>query len=97
MPMIVAVTVISAALLVFALGMILRARKRAVVSGVEHLVGATTTVSRVEGRDAWVWLDGEIWHARSDEPLAANDPVTVTAIDGLTAVVRKQAVATARE
>ena len=97
MPMIVAVTVFSAALLVFALGMILRARKRAVVSGVEHLVGATTTVSRVEGRDAWVWLDGEIWHARSDAPLAINDPVTVTAIDGLTAVVRKQAVATARE
>ncbi|MEQ8802981.1 MAG: nodulation protein NfeD, partial [Haliea sp.] len=76
MPMIVAVTVFSAGLLVFALGMILRARKRAVVSGVEHLLGATTTVSRVEGRDAWVWLDGEIWHARSDEPLAANDPVT---------------------
>lgn len=97
MPMIVAVTVFSAGLLVFALGMILRARKRAVVSGVEHLLGATTTVSRVEGADAWVWLDGEIWHARSDAPLAADDTVTVTAVDGLTVVVRKQAAASARE
>lgn len=97
MPMIVAFTVFSAALLVFALGMILRARKRAVVSGVEHLVGATATVSRVEDGGAWVWLDGEIWHARSSAPLAAGDTVTVTAIDGLTAVVRKQAAIAARE
>lgn len=97
LPMIVAVTVFSAALLVFALGMILRARKRAVVSGVEHLLGVTATVSRVEGDDAWVWLDGEIWHARSEVPLAADDTVTVIAIDGLTAVVRKQAAVAARE
>lgn len=97
MPMIVAVTVFSVGLLVFALGMILRARRHAVVSGVEYLLGATAKVSRVEGGDAWIWLDGEIWHARSEVPLAANDTVTVTAIDGLTAVVRKQAAVAARE
>ncbi|MDO8860849.1 nodulation protein NfeD [Haliea sp. E1-2-M8] len=97
LPMIVAVTVFSAGLLVFALGMILRSRKRAVVAGVEHLLGATVPVIRVEGGDAWIWLDGESWHARSDTPLAPNDRVTVTAIDGLTAIVRKQAVAAAEE
>lgn len=97
LPMIVAVTVFSAALMIFALGMILRARKQELVSGVEHLLGATTTVTRVEGDDAWVWLEGEIWHARSDVPLVAGDTVTVTAIDGLTAVVRRQAAASAKE
>lgn len=97
MPMIVAVTVFSVGLLVFALGMILRARRHAVVSGVEYLLGATATVSRVEGGDAWVWLDGEIWHARSEVPLAPDDTVTVIAIDGLTAVVRKEAAVAARE
>jgi len=97
MPMIVAVTLFSAGLLVFALGMIMRARRGVVVSGVEHLLGATATVSRVEDGNAWVWLDGESWRARSEVPLAANDTVTVTAIDGLTAVVRKQAATTARE
>lgn len=97
MPMIVAVTVFSVGLLVFALGMILRARRHAVVSGVEYLLGATAKVSRVEGGDAWVWLDGEIWHARSEVPLAPDDTVTVIAIDGLTAVVRKQAAVAARE
>ena len=51
----------------------------------------------VQGEEAWVWLDGEIWHARSDAPLAVNDKVTVGAIDGLTVVVHKQAVATAEE
>jgi len=97
LPMVIAVTAFSAGLLVFALGMILRSRKRAVVSGVEHLLGAMATVSRVQGSDAWVWLDGEIWHARCDAPLAVDDAVTVTAIDGLTAVVRKQAAAAAKE
>ncbi|MFU8763121.1 MAG: NfeD family protein [Haliea sp.] len=97
LPMVIAVTAFSAGLLVFALGMILRSRKRAVVSGVEHLVGVRATVSRVQGDEAWVWLDGEIWHARSDAPLAVDDTVTVTAIDGLTAVVRKQAAAAAKE
>lgn len=97
LPMIVAVTVFSAGLLVFALGMILRGRREPVVSGVEHLLGTTATVSRVQGEEAWVWLDGEIWHARSDAPLAVNDKVTVGAIDGLTVVVHKQAVATAEE
>jgi membrane-bound serine protease (ClpP class) len=97
LPMVIAVTAFSAGLLVFALGMILRSRKRAVVSGVEHLLGAMATVSRVQGSDAWVWLDGEIWHARCDAPLAVDDTVTVTAIDGLTAVVRKQAAVAAKE
>lgn len=86
-PMILAVALFSASLLVFALGMVLRARRAAVVSGVEHLAGQLATVGRVDGEHTWVWLDGELWQARSEQPLAMGDRVRVQAIDGLTAVV----------
>ncbi|MCR9184985.1 MAG: nodulation protein NfeD [Halieaceae bacterium] len=90
MPIVLAVTVFSVGLLVFALGMVLRARKRAVVTGVQRLVGYSTRVARMHDGEPWVWLDGELWHARSDEPLQADVPVVVLAIEGLTAVVRRQ-------
>lgn len=86
-PMILAVTLFSVGLLVFALGMMLRARKAAVVSGVDHLLGQRVTVGRLDGDRAWVWLDGELWQARSEQPLAKGDSVRVDAIDGLVAVV----------
>ncbi|HBM84401.1 MAG TPA: serine protease [Halieaceae bacterium] len=90
MPIVLAVTVFSVGLLVFALGMVLRARKRTVVTGVQRLVGTSTRVARMHDGEAWIWLDGELWHARSDEPLQADVPVVVLAIEGLTAVVRRQ-------
>lgn len=86
-PMILAVALFSAGLLVFALGMVLRARKAAVVSGVDHLLGQLTTVGRVDNGRSWVWLDGELWQARCERPLAQGDRVKVEAIDGLVAVV----------
>jgi membrane-bound serine protease (ClpP class) len=89
LPMIIALTVFSIGLLVFALSMLVKARHRKVVTGTEHLIGSMATVGRVDGVNAWVWLEGELWHARSESPLQLNEQVRVTAIDGLTAVVSK--------
>ncbi|MAZ69861.1 MAG: serine protease [Porticoccus sp.] len=89
LPMIIALTVFSLGLLVFALSMLVKARHRKVVTGTEHLIGSMATVGRVDGVNAWVWLEGELWHARSESPLQLNEQVRVTAIDGLTAVVSK--------
>lgn len=89
LPMIVALTVFSIGLLVFALSMLVKARHRKVVTGTEHLIGTMATVGRVDGASAWVWLEGELWHTRSESPLQLNEQVRVTAIDGLTAVVSK--------
>nr|WP_241263221.1 nodulation protein NfeD [Parahaliea mediterranea] len=89
LPMIIAITVFSAGLLIFALGMLARSRSRALVSGVERLLGQRAVVQRSEGSDAYVWLDGELWHARGDVDLAPEDEVEVTAVDGLTVEVRK--------
>lgn len=89
LPMIIALTAFSVGLLVFALSMLVKARHRTVVTGKEHLIGMTATVGRIDGGEAWVWLDGELWHARTTVPLQLNEQVQVTAIDGLTLEVSK--------
>jgi membrane-bound serine protease (ClpP class) len=89
MPMILGFAVFSAALLVVALGLILKARRRAVVTGLDHLLGSNATVESVRSGVAWVRLDGELWETSCGEPLAADDTVTVDAVDGLTLRVSK--------
>lgn len=89
LPMIVAFALFSAAVLVFALGMILRARRQVVVTGVDHLFGAKATVESINGDVAWVRLDGELWEVDCDQPLAPEDAVTVYAINDLILQVNK--------
>tara|TARA_R110002110_G_scaffold66978_1_gene182998 strand:+ start:88052 stop:89404 length:1353 start_codon:yes stop_codon:yes gene_type:complete len=89
MPMIAAFTLFSVAVLVFALGLILKARRQALVSGVQRLVGSIAPVERVQDGVAWVRLDGELWEARSPAQLAEHDVVCVDSIDGLTLHVTK--------
>jgi membrane-bound serine protease (ClpP class) len=89
MPMIAAFAVTSVAILVFALGMILRARRSAIVTGLDHLFGAVAVVESVEAGIPWVRLDGELWEVACDEALVVKDQVTVNAIEGLTLQVSK--------
>jgi membrane-bound serine protease (ClpP class) len=90
MPMIFAFALFSAGLLAVALGLILRARRQQVVTGPDHLVGAHALVESVNEGVAWVRLDGELWESASDEPLAAEDEVTVDEIDGVVLHVSKR-------
>jgi membrane-bound serine protease (ClpP class) len=89
MPMILAFAAFSAALLIIALGLILKARRQAVVTGPDHLLGARAEVEVMRGDRAFVRLDGELWQALSDQPLAPHDTVTVDAIDGVVLRVSK--------
>lgn len=89
MPMIVAFAAFSAVLLIIALGLILKARRQAVVTGPGHLLGSTAEVEVMRGDRAFVRLDGELWQALSDQPLAPHDTVTVDAIDGVVLRVSK--------
>lgn len=89
LPIIIGVALFSAGLLVFALGLIVRARRQEVVSGMEHLFGASAVVESVEAGRARVRLEGELWSAVCDEGLAPNDRVSVESIDGVTLRVRK--------
>jgi len=90
MPMIVAFALFSAGLLVFALGLILKARRQKLVSGLQHLLGLTVAVEAIHEQGALVRADGELWHVRSAETLQKDDMVTVTAIDGVTLEVEKK-------
>ncbi len=89
MPMILAFAVFSAGLLVFALGMIMKARKGKIVTGVDHLLGQRVPVESISAGTAWVRLDGELWEAASETPLAPSDLVTVDSVDGVILRVSK--------
>jgi membrane-bound serine protease (ClpP class) len=73
----------SAALLIVVLAALLRSRKRPVVTGSEALIGAEGETVAWQGSDGRVRVNGEIWLARSDAPLAAGDHVRVVDRDGL--------------
>lgn len=83
-----AVVVIAAVLV--ALGMALRARRQAVVSGREQLLNATGEVIEVEGREAWARVLGERWEVRSEQPLVPGQQVRVLGLNGLTLDVRPE-------
>ena len=90
MPMIAAFALFSVAILVVALGLIMKARRAALVTGIDHLLGATAEVESLNAGVAWVRLDGELWEASCDTPLTPRDQVVVDAIDGLILKVTKK-------
>ena len=61
-------------------------RRRRAVTGAEALVGQTGIVAQ----DGHVRVAGELWAARSSEPLREGDLVGIEAVDGLTLVVTPQ-------
>jgi membrane-bound serine protease (ClpP class) len=65
-------------------------RRRAQV-GAETLVGAEGVALGPLEPDGQVRLAGEIWRARTAEPVRAGDRVRVTAVEGLTLVVERSA------
>ena len=90
MPMIVAFALFSGGLLIFAVGMVLKARRQEMVTGVDNMLGRSLEVESLHDSGALVRADGELWHVHSDLPLEKNDIVTVMAVDGLTLKVRKE-------
>jgi membrane-bound serine protease (ClpP class) len=61
-------------------------RKKARV-GVQMLVGRTAVALGAIAPRGQVRVDGEIWKARSESPVARGEDVVVRAVDGLTLVV----------
>ncbi|HEU0200184.1 MAG TPA: nodulation protein NfeD [Burkholderiaceae bacterium] len=86
---IIAVALTSAIAIMGVGGFALRARKRAVVSGREEMIGAPGTVFAVDGDETWAHVHGERWKVRSSAPLAVGDKVRVRALDGLTLEVER--------
>jgi membrane-bound serine protease (ClpP class) len=77
------VTAASAAFLFFVIGMLLRTRRRPVVSGREELIGARGEALEDIAGEGWARVHGETWRVKSDAPLPAGARLRVTAVRGL--------------
>jgi membrane-bound serine protease (ClpP class) len=91
---IVAVTLVFAGFFLFLVTMILRSRRRRVVTGREGLIGAIGTVRRdIEpGHNGIVLVQGELWQAIATEGrLGQGERIVVQEVDGLVLTVRRAA------
>lgn len=87
LPLVAAVSAVSAGLLVFVLGLVVRARRQAVVSGVGTMVGRRAVALQAFAREGPVRVGGEIWHGRSAGPVSEGEELRVTGVEGLTVEV----------
>ena len=69
--------------LVFVIGMIVRGRRRPVVSGREQMVGAIGEALDDFEAEGWMRVQGEMWRARTPAPVRRGQRLRVRAIDGL--------------
>jgi membrane-bound serine protease (ClpP class) len=81
-----------AAIAVFQLRLVVAAQRRPTVTGAAGMIGAPgQALTSIEpGHAGRVATHGEIWQATSDDVIPEGARVRVTAIDGLTVVVRKE-------
>jgi membrane-bound serine protease (ClpP class) len=82
--LIVIATMISAALLAVVLTLLLRIRRRPVVTGAATLNGLTGRVVLWTGTEGEVMVQGERWRARAARPLQLGQTVRVAGRQGLT-------------
>ena len=76
-------TAASAAFLILVVGMLLRVRRRAVVSGREEMIGAGGEALEDLDTEGWAQVHGERWRVRCTTPLRRGERLRVTAIHGL--------------
>jgi membrane-bound serine protease (ClpP class) len=87
--MILPATILTALFFVFVVGAGLRAQKLPPRTGREALIGhAARTLTDVSAAGGRVFLEGENWSAVSAVPIAAEQPVEVVALHGLTLHVK---------
>jgi membrane-bound serine protease (ClpP class) len=83
-PAIIGAFALSGALFfILALGMLVRSRRKRVVSGREALIGGTGTALNDFDRVGTIRIHSENWTARTDIPLKKGEGVRVTGMDGL--------------
>jgi membrane-bound serine protease (ClpP class) len=89
LPLVLGVAAASAAFLIGTTTLVLRGRRRPVVTGREALVGAPGEVLNSSGLEGWARVQGETWRVKSGEPLKVGERVRVTAVDGLVLEVNR--------
>jgi membrane-bound serine protease (ClpP class) len=74
----------SLAFLAFAAGVVMKSRKRKVVSGREEMIGSSGEVIEASAAEGWARVHGELWRVRSGAALHSGQRVRVAGMDGLT-------------
>jgi membrane-bound serine protease (ClpP class) len=82
-----AATAVTAGLILLALSLLLRSRRRPVVTGREALIGAGGEAVAWEQTEGRVRVKGEIWRARAVQPLQPGTRIKVIDREGLVLVV----------
>jgi membrane-bound serine protease (ClpP class) len=86
-PLLAVAAVASVVFLLLVLGVLLRSRRRAVVTGAEALIGAEGEALSWQGTEGRVRVMSEIWRARAAAELQPGTRVKVIAREGLVVVV----------
>ena len=86
-PLVGGVATVGAGLFFFLIAMMMRARKRAAVSGPEEMIGIGGEVLSWSGSEGRVRAHGEVWLARGDADLAPGSRIRVNRLDGLVLIV----------
>ena len=88
--LIAGVTAASAGFLILVVGMLVRSRRRAVVSGREQMLGATGVALGDFDLEGWARVHGEQWKVRSSRPVRRGDKLRVTGMQGLVLTVEPE-------
>jgi membrane-bound serine protease (ClpP class) len=85
------IALVSSGVFLIVMMLLVRARRRTVVTGPEEMIGSRGRVIEWSGHDGRVRVHGEIWRAHAARSLNPGRQVRITDIDGLTLVVEPEA------
>src|SRR6266700_3623046 len=83
LPLVLGIAAASAAFLFLVVGMLVKGRKRPVVSGREEMIGSPGEMLEDCEREGWARVRSETWRIRSAAPLKRGQRVRVASIEGL--------------
>lgn len=89
--------VVSVLIMVFAVGLALKARRRPVATGREEMAGSQGTVLEDCDGEGWARVHGETWRIVCPQTLVKGARVRVVAVDGLTLKVEPIPASTVKE
>jgi membrane-bound serine protease (ClpP class) len=81
------IALVSSGFFLLVMILLVRARRRAVVTGPEEMIGSKGQVIEWDGHIGRVRVHGEVWRARAARSLHPGRPIRVADIEGLTLVV----------
>jgi membrane-bound serine protease (ClpP class) len=89
LPVIIGTTGISAVFILMLMSRVITLRKKKVRIGEEALIGMIGEAAKDFEGEGKIWIFGELWQAKSSDPIHKGDKVRITSRDGLELTVEK--------